>query len=175
MPADKRIDARRDFTRRILPWLVAAAMLVFYAVTLNRWVSLINFGTVADISGWLWAPQLKSPLFYLVTLPLRMLPVPAVPIALNLFSAACAAMALGLLARSAGLLPHDRTEAQVVRERNDFSLLTIRSAWFPPLLAVMLCGLQLTFWETATNGGPEMFDLLLFAFVVWSLIEYRLD
>ena len=33
----------------------------------------------------------------------------------------------------------------------------------------------MTFWEHATNCTGEMFDLLLFAFVIWSLLEYRLD
>ena len=175
MPNGVRIDPRRDFVRRILPWLIAAAMLLFYVLTLNHWVSLPNLSSVATISGWTWMPQYTSPLFYLATLPFRLLPASAVPVALNLFSAVCAALTLGLLVRSVGLLPHDRTEAQQVRERNDFFLLTIRSAWLPPLLAALLCGLQLTFWEMATNGGPEMLDLLLFAFVIWSLVEYRLD
>ncbi len=175
MPNGVRIDARRDFVRRVLPWLIAAAMLLFYLLTLNHWVSLNNLGGVATIAGWTWTPQFDSPLFYLVTAPLRLLPAPALPVTLNVFSAICGALALGLLARSVGLLPHDRTEAQQVRERNDFFLLTIPTSWLPPLLAALLCGLQLTFWETATNGGSEAFDLLLFAFVIWSLVEYRLD
>ncbi|MGH7939769.1 MAG: tetratricopeptide repeat protein [Limisphaerales bacterium] len=175
MPNGVRIDARRDFVRLVLPWLIAAGMLLFYLLTLNHWVSLGNLGAVARLSGWTWTPQFESPLFFLVTMPLRLLPVPLVPLAMNFFSAVCAALALGLLARSVGLLPHDRTEAQQVRERNDFFVLTIPSAWLPPLLASLLCGLQLSFWLNATNGGSPMFDLLLFAFVVWSLVEYRLD
>jgi tetratricopeptide (TPR) repeat protein len=175
MPNEVRIDARRDFTRRYLPWLVAVAMLVMYALTLNHWVSLSNVSSIARLSGWLWVPEFGSPLYYLATLPFRLLPAPLMPVALNWFSAGCAALTLGLLTRTVGLLPHDRTEAQQVRERNDFFLLTIRTAWFPPLLSALLCGLQLTFWEMSTNGGNEMFDLLLFAFVVWSLVEYRLD
>jgi tetratricopeptide (TPR) repeat protein len=175
IPPEKRIDARRDFTRRILPWLIVTAMLVFYLMTLNSWISLSSLGPVSTMCGWLWFPQLNTPLYEFATLPLRLLPMADIPIALNLFSAVCAALTLGLLARSVGLLPHDRTEAQLVRERNDFFLLTLRSAWFPVVLAVLLCGLQLTFWENATNGGNEMLDLLLFAFVIWSLLEYRLD
>ena len=73
------------------------------------------------------------------------------------------------------LLPHDRTEAQRKREHSDFSFLTLGSAWLPPVLAVAVCGLQMSFWENATNYTGEMFDLLLFAFVIWSLLEYRLD
>jgi len=41
-----------------------------------------------------------NPVTFLVTGPLRWLPAPAIPFALNLFSAVCAALALGLLARS---------------------------------------------------------------------------
>jgi tetratricopeptide (TPR) repeat protein len=175
MPPEVKIDPRRDYVRRILPWLLAVAMLVVYLLTLNSWISFFNLRAVTQVSGWLWLPDLESPLYHLVTLPFYLLPAAAVPLILNLFSAACAAVTLLLLARSVGLLPHDRTEAQLVRERNEFGLLTLRSAWLPPLLAVLLCGLQLTFWEMATNGGSDMFDLLMFAFVVWSFLEYRLD
>ena len=175
MPIEIKTDPRGDFTRRVLPWLTAALMLAVYLLTLNHWVSLFNISTVAKMSGWLWVPDLSNPLYHLVTLPIRLLPVAIIPLALNLFSAVCAALTLCLLVRSVGLLPHDRTPAQAARERNDFALLTARGAWMPPLLAALLCGLQLTFWELATNGGTVMFDLLLFAFVVWSLLEYRLD
>ena len=175
MPTEIKNDPRRDFVRRFLPWLLAAAMLALYLCTMNHWVSLLDLGVVARLSGWIWVPDLNSPVFYLVTLPMRFLPVTAIPFALNLFSAGCAVLTLGLLARSVGLLPHDRTEPQLVRERNDFALLSRRSAWLPPVLAVLLCGLQLTFWEFATNGCVEMFDLLLFAVVIWQLLAYRLD
>ena len=123
----------------------------------------------------MWQPELANPLLFLVTCPFRWLPAAQIPIALNVFSAVCAAATLGLLARSVALLPHDRTDAQRRRERSDFSFLTIGSAWLPPVLAVAVCGLQLTFWEHATNFTGEMFDLLLFAFVIWLLLEYRLD
>src|SRR5579859_3745183 len=138
MPPEKRIDARRDFTRRVLPWLVVTATLALYLTTLDPWISLLNLGPVSRVTGWVWSPQLNSPLYYLATLPFRILPAADIPMALNLFSALCAALTLGLLARSVGLLPHDRTEAQIARERNDFFLLTISSAWFPIVLAVLL-------------------------------------
>jgi tetratricopeptide (TPR) repeat protein len=175
MPMESRTDPRRNFVPRLLPWLLAAATLLVYWLTLNRWVSLFNLSTVAKISGWTWQPEVLNPITFLVTYPLRCLPAAAVPLALNLFSAVCAALALALLARSVALLPHDRTDAQRVREGSDFSFLTTGSAWMPPVLAVLACGLQLTFWERATNWTGEMFDLLLFAFVIWSLLEYRLD
>ncbi len=130
---------------------------------------------MAKISGWTWQPEVFNPVTFLVTYPLRWLPAAAIPLALNLFSAVCAALTLGLLARSVAMLPQDRTDAQRKRETSDFSFLTTGSAWLPPVLAVLVCGLQLTFWERATNWTGEMFDLLLFAFVIWSLLEYRLD
>ena len=175
MPMETRTDPRKNFVPRRLPWLLAAAMLLVYGLTLNHWVSLFNLNSVGQISGWTWQPEVLNPFIFLVTYPLRWLPAPAIPLALNLFSAVCAALALGLLARSVALLPHDRTDAQRKRERSDFSFLTTGSAWLPPLLAVLVCGLQLTFWERATNWTGEMFDLLLFAVVIWSLLEYRLD
>ncbi|HTY86314.1 MAG TPA: tetratricopeptide repeat protein [Candidatus Acidoferrum sp.] len=160
---------------RLLPWFLAVAAFVVYGLTLNRSVSLASLNAVAKISGWTWVPELSNPVSFLITYPLRWLPATQIPLALNLFSALCAALTLGLLARSVALLPHDRTEAQRKRERSDFSFLTIRSAWLPPVLAVIVCGLQLSFWENATNYTGEMVDLMLFAFVIWSLLEYRLD
>ena len=175
MTTETRIEPRKNFVPRFLPWLLAAAALAVYWFTLNRWVSLPDLEGVARISGWTWLPELANPLLFLVTCPFRWLPATQVPIALNVFSAVCAAATLGLLARSVALLPHDRTDAQRRRERSDFSFLTIGSAWLPPILAVAVCGLQLTFWEHATNFTGDMFDLLLFAFVIWLLLEYRLD
>jgi tetratricopeptide (TPR) repeat protein len=175
MPTGLPIDSRKKFVPRFLPWLLAAAMLAVYVVTLNHWVSLFNLVPVAKISGWMWQPDVFNPIMFLVVLPLHWVPVPTVPFVVNLFSAVCAALTLGLLARSVAILPHDRTDAQRAREKSDFSFLTIRSAWLPPVLAVAVCGLQLTFWEHATNFTGEMLDLLLFAFVIWLLLEYRMD
>ena len=175
MASEEQIDARKNFTPRWLPWLLAAAVLAVYALTLNHWISLFNCLAVAKVSGWRWQPEIYQPVFFAVTYPFRWLPAAQIPIALNLFSAVCAALTLGLLARSVAILPHDRTEAQRRREGNDFSFLTIGSAWLPPVFAVAVCGLQMTFWEQATNCTGEMFDLLLFAFAIWSLLEYRLD
>ncbi len=175
MTTETRNDPRRNFVPRFLPWLLAAVALAVYWFTLNRWVSQLNLAAVAKISGWMWRPELANPLLFLVTYPFRWLPAAQIPIALNVLSAVCAAATLGLLARSVALLPHDRTDAQRRRERSDFSFLTIGSAWLPPVLAVAACGLQLTFWEDATSFTGEIFDLLLFALVIWLLLEYRLD
>jgi tetratricopeptide (TPR) repeat protein len=174
MAMETQTDPRKNFVPRLWPWLLAAAMLLVYWLTLNHWVSLFNINSVAKISGWTWQPEVLGPVTFLVTWPFRWLPAPAIPFALNLFSSVCAVLALGVLARSVALLPHDRTDAQRQREGSGFSLLSLRSAWLPPLLAVVVCGLQLTFWERATNWTGEMFDLLLFAVVIWSLLEYRL-
>src|ERR1700690_168726 len=175
MMMDAQTDPRKNFVLRVLPWLLAAAVVVVYLLTLNHWVSLFNLTAVAETSGWDWQPELSQPVSFVVTYPFRWLSAAQIPMALNVFSAVCAAVTLGLLARSVALLPHDRTEAQRRREQGPFSLLTIRNAWLPPVFAVMVCGLQLTFWEYATNQTGEMFNLLLFAFVIWSLLEYRLD
>jgi len=175
MANEQRTDPRKNFVPQFLPWLLAAAAFVTYGLTLNHWVSLFNLGAVANLSGWNWRPEVYNPVFFFVTYPFHWLPAAQIPVVLNVFSAVCAALTLSLLARSVAILPHDRTEAQRERERSDFSFLTGWNAWLPPVFAVVVCGLQLTFWENATNCTVEMFDLLLFAFVIWSLLEYRLD
>jgi tetratricopeptide (TPR) repeat protein len=175
MITDVQTDPRRGFVPRLLPWLLAAVALVAYLLTLNNWVSLLNLTAVARTSGWMWQPEIFNPVSFVVTYPFRWLPAAQIAPGLNLFSAVCAALTLGLLARSVAVLPHDRTDAQRRREQSPFSILTIRNAWLPPVFAVAVCGLQLTFWEYATNYTGEMFDLFLFAFVIWSLLEYRLD
>ena len=186
---ENRTDPRKNFAPRILPWLLAAAVFAIYCLTLNRWVSFFPLSIVslyppvyldsltfaAKTSGWTWQPEFYQPVFFAVTYPFRWLSAAQIPVALNLFSAVCAALALGLLARSVAILPHDRTSVQRRREHSEFSILTVWGAWLPPFLAVAVCGLQMTFWNNATNCTGEMFDLLLFAFVVWSLLEYRLD
>ena len=98
-----------------------------------------------------------------------------IPLALNLFTAVCAALSLALLARSVALLPHDRSHDQRLKEHSEFSLLSIPAAWVPPVLAALVCGLQLSFWENATAASADMFDLLIFAYVVRCLLEYRIN
>jgi len=173
----------RRFVSAVLPWIVAAAALVVYLVTLNHWVSLANYPQVVKTAGWTWQPNLVTPItsdllnpaYYVATFPLRWLAPKWIPLALNLFSAVCGALTLALLARSVALLPHDRTDEQRLREPSEFSTLSIPLAWLPPLLAVATCGLQLSFWEHSTNGTVQTFDLLLFAYIVCALLEYRID
>src|SRR5207249_3907737 len=180
---EPEVIPEKKFVRAVLPWLVAAGALVFYLGTLNHWVSFNSLLPVAKVSGWTWQPELYAPLYWLVTSPLRWLPARVIPLALNLFSAVCGALTLALLARSVALLPHDRTDAQRQKVRSPSGILTAGSAWLPPVLAAIVCGLQLTFWENATaaSGGSfplasnETFDLLLFAYIIRNLLEFRLD
>src|SRR5580765_7059027 len=125
--AEKHTDPRMTFVPRFLPWLLGGAMLVVYLATVNHWISFANIETLVKISGW-WTPEAYNPLSYLVTYPFRWLPQGIVPFALNVFSAACAALTLGLLARSVAVLPQDRTDAQRKREQSDFAFLTIPAA-----------------------------------------------
>ena len=160
---------------RAVPWLAGAGALVVYLLTLNHWLSGSNLLQVAKASGWVWQPELYEPLLWLVTYPFRWLPLSAIPLALNLFAALCAFLTLTLLARSVALLPHDRTHGQRKKELGHFGTLSIRSAWLPQVLAVIVCGLQMTFWENATAFSGEMLNVLVFAYVIRCLLECRID
>ena len=133
--------------------------MVVYLATLNHWVSFNSLPEVAKVCGWTWQPELTGPLYWALTLPLRLLPGGLIPVALNLFSTVCAVLTLALLARSVALLPQNRTQEQRERQESEFSLLSIRGAWLPPLLAAAVLGLQLTFWEDATSASGQMTDL----------------
>ncbi len=175
MPKETQTGPNQSFTTRRLPWILGGAMLLVYLATLNHWVTLANLMPVAQVSGLVWQPTLYQPLMFLVTAPFRVLPASLVPLALNLFSALCAALTLVLLARSVAILPQDRTEAQRLRERSDFAYLTTRNAWFPPLFAVVMFGMEFGFWKFATSFSAESVDILLFAAILWLLLEFRLD
>jgi hypothetical protein len=176
----RALEARpeKKFVRVILPWVVAVGGLVIYTATLNHWALPRNLTQVARLCGWGWQTEVYFPLNWLLTQPLRLLPAHIVPLALNIFSLLCAVLTLALLARSVALLPHDRTHEQRQKEQSSSALLTIRTAWLPPLFAALILGLQLTFWENATAasaGGSEMLELLLFAYIINCLIEFRID
>ena len=163
------------FVRKYLPWLVAVAGLIFYLATLNHWFSMNNIAQAARITKDQPGAELYSPLYYLATYPLNWIPAHRVPLVLNLFSALCGALTLGLLARSVILLPHDRTHDQRLREEGEFSLLSIPGSWLPPVLAAAVLGLQLSVWEGATTGVKELLDLLLFAYILRCVLEFRLS
>ncbi|MGC8829497.1 MAG: tetratricopeptide repeat protein [Verrucomicrobiia bacterium] len=162
------------FARRILPWLVALAALIGYILTLNPWISVGNIANVNRISGLDWSPTVMAPLNYLITLPISLLPIKFQPYALNLLAAILAAATLGTLARSVAIFPQDRTREQRSREKNEFGLLSSWWAFLPPLIAVIVCGLQISYWRNAVNGTGEILDLFLFAYLIRCLLEYRI-
>ncbi len=163
-PENEPVRAGNFVTIR-LPWLLAAGMLAVYLITLVHGVSPGNLQQLVELSGWNWHPNVFAPLTLLVTYPLRWLPAGETALAANLFAALCAALTLALLARSVTLLP----------ERSRFSSLANQGAWLPPVLAVLACGLQLTFLENSIQAGGEMPDLLVFAYTGRCLLEFRVD
>lgn len=175
MTMAREVSPDKRFVAVVLPWLAGAGALLVFLLSLNHWVSFSSLLPVARTSGWIWQPSVTDPLYWLVTYPLRWLPPALIPVALNLLSAVCGALTLALLARSVTLLPHDRTKEERIREPSPFCVLSTPTAWLPPVLAVVVCGLQLSFWENATAASVEMLNLLLFAYVVRCLLEFRID
>lgn len=173
MDSEPKIEL--GFVQRRLPWIVAAGALVLYLITLNHYASFAGINSLSRVAGWEWRSNVVAPLQVLLTLPIRWLPIGIQLLALNFLAALAGALALGLLARSVALLPHDRTRGQRNVERSDYSLLSITGAWMPPVLAALVCGLQLTFWENAVVATGEAIDLLIFSWLVHTLLQYRLD
>ena len=163
------------FAQSRLPWILGAGALLVFLLTVNQWVSLRSLGLVSRVAGWEMDLPAQWPLFFTLSYPFRFLPASIQPIALNLFAVLCATLTVVLLGRSVALLPHDRTHDQRVRERSEFSLLTIRLAWVPVALACFALAFQLTFWEHATSVTGEMVDLLCFAYVIRCLLEFRVS
>lgn len=172
---DNRSNTLSSFTFKRLPWVIALAALILYLVTLHTWISFTSLPSISHIGGWHDLPQSKQPLLYLVTLPLKLLPAAYLPMAMNALSALFGALTLALLSRSTTLLPHDRTKEQRQREQSEHSFLTIKLNWIPPLFASLICGLQLSFWQHSTSGTGEMLNVLLFAYIIRSLLEYRIN
>ena len=172
---ENTLKPRRGQVTHRLPWIASSVALLLYLLTLNHWVSFVNMAQVAKISGYSWQSEALNPVYFLVSSPLRLLPAAWTPLAVNLLSAVCAALVIALLTRAVILLPHDRTHQQ--RERLTSSTGSLRGplAWLPPTLAAVVAGLQLSFWQHATNGTPEMVNLLLLAYVVRALMEHRVS
>jgi tetratricopeptide (TPR) repeat protein len=160
----------------MLPWWgIPAGAFLFYAITLNHWISLTSLRTVARVSDWLWHPDPGRPLAWLVFAPFRLLPEAWIPILLNLVTAVAAALVLGQLARSVAILRVDVVAADAMRRKtSEASIYTGPLAWLPPVIAVVALGLQGGFWEHATSASGEIFSVLCFAFAWRAVLEFRL-
>src|SRR5437016_836217 len=115
--ADKR------FMTVTLPMILGGGGFIVYLLTLNHWIALNSIATVARVSGWLWQPQVGRPLTTVILYPFRCLPESWLPLALNLFHAACAATVLALLARSVALLRYDLPVPKGFVKDRPFSML----------------------------------------------------
>ena len=150
-------------TRR-LPLLAGLVAFVLYACTMGSGVTAGSLGFTAKVAGWDETPLVGQPLLWLLTLPVHWLPTAWVTLALKLFTAATAALTLGLLTRTIQLLPWDQsweTAGGLARA-------------LPALAACVVGGLELAFWQEATAATGEMLDLLLLASALWLLLEYNL-
>src|SRR5436190_6853805 len=99
MTMAKDAGSNQKFVLVYLPWLIAAAALGVFLITINPWVNFVSLFTVTRVSGLAWQPSLSNPVYWLATLPFKWLPIKMIPLALNCFAAVCGALTLALLAR----------------------------------------------------------------------------
>lgn len=162
-----------SFVSKKLPWLIGAAATLFYLVTVGHWITPGSLENIANISGWNERPAITHPLSASVFLIFKLLPEAWIPLMANCVTSLCAALCLVLLARCVALLRYDMQPEGDIRKTAQVGLLNIPSAWMPPVMAVVVCGLQLSFWEHATAATGEILAPLLLAFAVRSLLEFR--
>jgi len=148
---------------RRLPGLIALGALVLYGLTAGHGVTSNSLELTAKLADWDWTPMVGHPLFWLLSLPLRLLPAAWVPLGLNFFFAVVAALTLGMLARSVQLMPWNWPLADENR--------WVRT--LPVLLACSACGLEFNFWQEATAASGEMLALLPLAAALWLMLEVR--
>lgn len=160
---------------RHLPWAAVAFVLAAYLFTLDRAFSPWNLPILSQVNRWDWRPVGLQPLLLLVSYPTSFFPVSIQPLLLSLISCACATGSLALLARTVMILPQERTRLQRQRALKNGGILPDDSAWLPACLAVLVFGLQLTVWQNATRTSTDVLDLLVFAYVVRAIAEFRLD
>ena len=149
---------------RRLPWQIALGAFVLYGATAGHGVTNNSLALTAKVAGWDWTPMVEHPLFWLLTLPLRLLPAAWVPLGLNFFFVVVAALTLGLLARTVELMPWDWS-------------LENKNRWIkalPVLLACSLCGLEFNFWQEATAASGEMLAFMPLAAALWMALEFRI-
>ena len=158
---------------RLIPWIIAAAVLAVYLVTVSRWVTVQSLTLVAQVGGWDDNLPANAPVLYLLTRPLALLSAGILPLAGNLFTVLLAAATVWTLARCVQLLPQDRTYPQRIRGYADGRPLHTKLSWVPPVLACSLFSLQLTTWEHATSLSGEMLNALIFGTAVRALLEFR--
>src|SRR4051812_21978860 len=155
-----------------VPWVIGTTGFLVYCLTLNHWASLSSIGAIARVSGWTWQPELRQPITCALLYAFHLLPQASVPFTLNLFTAICATFVIAILARSVSLLHGAVGSPSWAYPR---PILASFATWAPPCIAVAVCGLQLSFWEHATSFSGEMIDLLIFAYVIRCLLEFRND
>ncbi len=175
MTTPGRGEPENSLVTKKQPWLIGGAAILLYFITLSHWITLGSLENISHIAGWNLQSVPARPLAWTVFAVFRLLPEAWIPLAANVFTALVATLVLVLLARCVALLRYDFFPEGDIRKTSQVGLLTIQSAWMPPVLAALICGLQLGFWEHATAATGEMPALLLFAFAMRCLLEFRIN
>ena len=172
-PDGKPSDSQ-DVRELILLWSISLLGAAGYLLTINHPANLLSLNWVSEVCGGQWQPVLQKPLAFLVSLPFRLLPPAARPLALNLSTAAAAAMVLGLLARCVMIWPENHNlKARQDSDKIEQGWMAALTKRFPPIIAAAVLGLNLSFWEQATAATGEIINALVIAWVVYCLLKFH--
>ncbi len=107
---------------------------------------------------------------------IALIPIGTPAYRLNLFSAFLGALTLAVVNRTVYRLacaPQGNAQHAAVAAR-DVSRFTLVASRLPGLLAAFTLGVSTTFWSQATTANIRSLAALLTAFLVYTLVEYRL-
>jgi len=164
-----RINQVDNLTLRVIPLLTVGVAFVLYVLTLDTWMSFSNAITLVHLKGWNWEPQQTNFVHFVLSLPLKILPVKAAGIASNVLTAAIAALILALVSLSIALIPVENPVESPLLSRPQLG--KARFIWIGQVIGAGLLGVQLSFWLNASSDTGFMVNVLVLAAVIYCIVR----
>lgn len=150
-------------SQRIVAPVIALIALAVYVLTLSPGAYPgESAGLIAYHTGLDPFDTLLQPVWGVLIRLLALLPLPNLAVSLNLFSALCAALSVGLLFRLTSSIPHDKTPEE---SRASFS--ATRAQLLSGIAAALFFAFSIPFWTVATRAHYLTFEALFILSCTW--------